>query len=487
MNPFADVAECRRALDNREISAEELTRTYLSRIETLNEQLGAFLRVDGDGALRDAREVDRARKNGEPLGPLAGIPVGLKDSLVTRDLETTAASRILEGWIPPYDATAVAKLKSAGAVVLGKLNMDEFAMGSSNEHSAYGPCRNPWNTERVPGGSSGGSAAAVAAGLCPLSLGSDTGGSIRQPAALCGITGLKPTYGRVSRYGLIAFASSLDQIGPMGRSAEDVAAALQVLAGRDPHDATSLDAEVPDYLAACRSEAGVRGMRIGRARELDDIEVDAAIRARVDGAIEALAAEGAEIVEVSLPYLRHSLAAYYLIAPAEASSNLARYDGVRYGKRAPSKSLQEMYSASRGEGFGTEVKRRIMLGTFALRAGYYDAYYKKAQQVRALIHRDFQNAFESVDAIASPTTPTTAFPIGAVADPLDMYREDVFTLACNLAGLPGISLPCGFDDDNLPIGLQLLAAPLQEPALLRIAAHFQRIDQSHLAYPELAQ
>jgi aspartyl-tRNA(Asn)/glutamyl-tRNA(Gln) amidotransferase subunit A len=465
------------------LRAQELCRALIERIARIDGELGSFLRVDEEGAMAQARAVDEAVAGGADPGPLAGVPVGLKDLLVTKGLETTAASRILRGWIPPYDGTVVGKLRGAGAVLLGKLNMDEFAMGSSNEHSSVKPCANPWDLARVPGGSSGGSAAAVAAGLCPIALGTDTGGSIRQPASFCGTVGIKPTYGRVSRYGLIAFASSLDQIGPLARSAEDAALALEVIAGVDPKDATSIDAPVPAYRAACAGD--VKGLRIGIAEEMGGDVVAGPVADAVAGAITELERAGAEVVRVSLPHTRYALPAYYLIAPAEASSNLARYDGVRYGHRSEHQAdLVEMYEASRGEGFGPEVKRRIMLGTFALRAGYYDAYYKKAQQVRTLIRQDFERAFEKVDLIASPTSPTVAFEAGARKDGMEMYQADIFTLSCNLAGLPGMSLPCGADPDGMPVGLQLLAPALGEETLFRVAGAYQRLSDWHQRTPE---
>ncbi len=474
------------AIRNKEISASELCSAYLARIAKLDDQVGAFVRVDHQGATAMAKLVDAAIAAGEEPGPLAGVPVALKDLLVTEDLETSAASKILAGWIPPYDGTAVARLRNAGAVILGKLNLDEFAMGSSNEHSSIKPCANPWNLARVPGGSSGGSAAAVAANLCAISLGTDTGGSIRQPASFCGVLGLKPTYGRVSRYGVIAYASSLDQIGPLARSAEDAALMLEVICGKDPKDATSLDAPVPAFRQACQGD--VRGLRIGIADEMSGDLSDPQVAAAVEAGIQVLQRAGAEVSRISLPHTRYALPAYYLLAPAEASSNLARYDGVRFGMRAgDERDLMDMYCQTRGQGFGAEVKRRIMLGTFALRAGYYDAYYKKAQQVRALIAEDFKQAFTKVDVIASPTAPSVAFAPGAKASPMDMYQADIFTLSCNLAGLPGMSMCCGFDSDNMPIGLQLLAPPLQEESLLRCAGEYQRRTDWHTRRPEAFQ
>jgi len=473
---WLSAAEQARKVRTREVSARELVHTYLDRIAALDGALGAYLLVDAEGALARADAVDAAIARGEDPGPLAGVPVAIKDVLVTEGMTTTAASRILAGWVPPYDGTAVARLRAAGAIVLGKLNCDEFAMGSSNENSAVKPCRNPWDLERVPGGSSGGSAAAVAAALCAASLGTDTGGSIRQPAALCGIVGVKPTYGRVSRWGAIAFASSLDQIGPMARTVEDAALLLETIAGVDPRDATSVDAPVPRYRDALG--LGAAGLRIGVPREYFPDALDAEVRAAAERAIAALREAGARIVDVSLPHTRYALPTYYLLAPAEASSNLARYDGVRYGLReggpAGKASLLDMYRQTRGAGFGAEVKRRIMIGTYALRAGYYDAYYKKAQQVRALIKRDFDEAFAAVDLVIAPTTPTPAFKLGEKSAPIDMYLADVFTLSCNLAGLPGVAVPAGLSSAGLPIGVQLLGRPLDEATALRAAAALER-------------
>jgi aspartyl-tRNA(Asn)/glutamyl-tRNA(Gln) amidotransferase subunit A len=450
-----------------ELSSATVVDALLGRIAAHDGELGAFLAMD-QGARAAAAEIDRKRAAGEPLGPLAGVPIGLKDNLVTRGVATTAASKILDGWIPPYDATVVDKLRAAGAIILGKLNCDEFAMGSSTENSAVKPTRNPWDTTRVPGGSSGGSAAAVAAGFCAGALGTDTGGSIRQPAAFCGVVGVKPTYGRVSRWGAIAFASSLDQIGPLTRTVEDAALLLEVIAGVDPHDETSIDAPVPRYRDAPTGE--VAGLRIGIPHEYFDGAIDADVRGALERAKAVLVERGAVLVDITLPHTPHALPAYYIVAPAEASSNLARYDGIRFGVAAKdAKNLQDLYMRSRGQGFGTEVKRRIMLGTYALRSGYYDAYYKKAQQVRTLIKRDFDQAFHHVDAVLTPTTPTAAFPFGAKASPIEMYQADVFTLACNLAGLPGISVPCGLTGEGLPIGAQLLGKPLDEATILRVA------------------
>ncbi len=483
---FLSATEIAHAVGGRALSAVEVAQAHLARIAREDGALGCWLRVDEAGALAQAEAVDRAVARGDHL-PLAGVPVGLKDLFVTEGLETTAGSRILAGWIPPYDGTAVARLRRAGAVILGKLNMDEFAMGSSNENSAYGPVHNPWDPTRVPGGSSGGSAAAVAAGLCALSLGTDTGGSIRQPASLCGVVGIKPTYGRVSRHGVIAFASSLDQVGPLGRTALDCALALEALAGHDPLDATSIDAPVPRYTDACREP--VEGLRVGVPESFFcaaglDAQVGALVRAAI-GKLESL---GARVVPIELPNAEHSLATYYLIAPAECSSNLARYDGVRYGLRVPSGDLGQMYKATRAAGFGPEVKRRIMLGTYALRTGYYDAYYLRAQKVRALIKRDFDRAFEACDVIATPTSPVAAWQLGertieGCGDPLAMYLADIYTISCNLAGLPGLSVPCGFVDGKLPVGLQLLGPPLGEANVLRVAAGYQRATDWHTRHP----
>jgi aspartyl-tRNA(Asn)/glutamyl-tRNA(Gln) amidotransferase subunit A len=502
--PFDSLEDLSNAVRRGQASAVEVTKAYLDRITALDKDLGCFLRVDAEGALEQAAAVDARVKNGEAAAgglALCGVPVGLKDALCTRGLETSCASKILAGWVPPYDATVVERLRRAGAVVLGKLNMDEFAMGSSNENSAYFPCHNPWDPSRVPGGSSGGSAAAVAASLCAVALGSDTGGSIRQPAALCGVVGLKPTYGRVSRYGLVAFASSLDQVGPLCRTVEDAALMLAVIGGYDPHDSTSIPEEQPDYLAACRQP--LKGLRIGLPVEYfrqGPKGLDPQIEAAVREALALLVREGAKLVEVSLPHTPHAVAAYYLIATAEASSNLARYDGVRYGRRelpqpadlSPQRSaLFEMYCRTRAAGFGPEVKRRILLGTYVLRSGYYDAYYRRASQIRTLVRRDFLNVFSagSCDVIATPTSPSLAFRLGErTTDPLSMYLADIYTISCNLAGLPGLSLPCGFGvppdgQRPLPIGLQFLGPPLGEAGILRVAANYQRLTDWHRRRP----
>jgi len=464
------------------ISATEVCRASLARIESLNPSLNAFNHIAAGRALARAADVDRMRAGGAPLGPLAGVPVALKDNLCVRGMRTTASSKILDTFIPPYDATVVRRLEDAGAVIVGKTNCDEFAMGSSNENSAYGPVRNPWATDRTPGGSSGGSAAAVAARAAAAALGSDTGGSIRQPASFCGVVGLKPTYGRVSRYGLLAFASSLDQIGPLTRTASDAALLLGVLAGPDPADATASRHPVPDFTAALTGD--VKGLRIGIPRGFVTDGVDEGVRRAFDEALDRLKREGASLIDVELPHARYAIPVYYLVATAEASSNLARYDGVRYGHRASGNgNLKEMYSQTRDEGFGAEVKRRIMLGTYVLSAGYYDAFYLKAQQVRTLLRQDYDAAFEKVDVVAMPTSPTPPFRLGEKTDdPLQMYLADVFTVSANLAGLPAISVPCGFSE-RLPIGLQLTGRLFDEATLLRIADAYQRVTDWHTQSP----
>jgi aspartyl-tRNA(Asn)/glutamyl-tRNA(Gln) amidotransferase subunit A len=457
---------------------------YLDRVERLDPQVRAFLTVTRDEALRLAAEADARFKAGAPRGPLDGVPVALKDVLCTRGVATTCGSRILEGFVPPYDATVVARLRAAGAILVGKLNMDEFAMGSSTEHSAFFTTRNPWDLARVPGGSSGGAAAAVAADLAALSLGTDTGGSIRQPAAFCGVLGMKPTYGRVSRYGLIAFASSLDQIGPFARDAEDAALMLQVIAGPDPMDSTAVDVPVPDYRAALAQ--GIEGLRIGVPAEYFIDGMDPEVERAVREAIATLEKLGARTEPVSLPHTEYGLAAYYVIAPAEASSNLARYDGVKYGLRiSGARDLIDMYSKTRAAGFGAEVKRRVMLGTYVLSAGYYDAYYGQAQKVRTLVRRDFEQAFERVDLLVAPTTPGVAFKMGEKEDPLQMYLNDIFTIPVNLAGLPGVSIPGGFTQGGLPIGLQLIARAFDEATLLRAAHAYQQATPWHTRRPPL--
>jgi aspartyl-tRNA(Asn)/glutamyl-tRNA(Gln) amidotransferase subunit A len=479
-------AAIRRAVASGRVTATEVCRTALDRIHEADGLLNAFRYVDDEGALARAAEIDRRREELMHL-PLVGVPVAIKDNICTRRMPTTASSHILDGYRPPYDATVVERLESAGAVIVGKTNCDEFAMGSSTENSAYGVTRNPWNPDRIPGGSSGGSAAAVAARLVPLALGSDTGGSIRQPAALCGVTGFKPTYGRVSRYGLLAFASSLDQIGPIAACVEDVALATTVLAGHDPRDATSADALVPDFAGAV-SEGSLNGLRVGVPRALISDGVEPDVLQAVEAALAILAGRGAKLVDIDLPHSRHGIAAYYLIATAEASSNLARYDGVRYGVRSPGadRALLEMYERTRGQGFGPEVKRRIMLGTYVLSAGYYDAYYRKAQQIRTLIGHDYDAAFEQVDVIALPTSPTGAFPLGErTSDPVLMYLADVFTVGANLAGVPAISVPCGFTSANLPVGLQLTSRKMDEATLLRAAAAYERATDWHEQAPPI--
>ena len=469
------IAEWRQQLQSGEVSARELTDQYLARIASVDGTIHAFLEVTAERARADADRIDAARAAGETLPPLAGIPLAIKDNLCTRGIRTTCSSRMLESFVPPYESTVTERLWQAGGVLLGKVNLDEFAMGSSTETSAFGPSRNPWNPERVPGGSSGGSAAAVAAGECIGSLGSDTGGSIRQPAAFCGVVGLKPTYGRVSRYGLVAFASSLDQVGPFTTSVADAAEILQVIAGADPRDATCLAAPVPDYRAALQQP--VKGLRVGLIKECLEAEgLDPQVKASVLAAADQLQALGCELVEVSCPRFNDGIATYYVIAPSEASANLARYDGVKYGYRAEgATSLAEMTARSRAEGFGDEVQRRILIGTYALSAGYVDAYYRKAQQVRTLIRRDFDRAFDAVDVLLTPTSPTTAFRFGAHAeDPLAMYLADLLTIPANMAGLPAISVPCGFDDQGLPIGVQLITGVLQEERLLQVAHHYEQ-------------
>ncbi len=462
------------AVAARRTSSLELTEAALARIEKVDPRLGAFLTVSAERARAEARAADARAARGERRSPLDGVPVAVKDLFSTRGLSTTAGSRILEGYRPPYDADAVERLAAAGAVLLGKLNMDEFAMGSSNENSGYKPCRNPWDPSRTPGGSSGGSAAAVAARLAHGTLGTDTGGSIREPAAFCGVVGVKPTYGRVSRYGVVAFASSLDQVGPLARTVGDAALLLRTVAGHDPRDMTSSSRPVDDYLATL--EGGAKGLRIGVPREWLAGGLEPGTEAAVRAALDTYQQLGANLIEVSLPHSRYGIAAYYIIAPAEASSNLARYDGVRFGIRSPARGLREMYGDTRDRGFGPEVKRRIMLGTYALSAGYYDAYYLRAQKVRTLVRRDLDQAFECCDVVAGPVAPGVAFRLGEkVEDPLQMYLADVFTITANLAALPALSVPCGKDaTTGLPVGLQLVGRPFDESTLLRAARAFER-------------
>jgi aspartyl-tRNA(Asn)/glutamyl-tRNA(Gln) amidotransferase subunit A len=492
-----------------EVTSVEVTEAFLGQIERHDERVQAFLRVDRQAALAKADEIDRKRKEGTPLGRLAGLPVAVKDLLCTQGEPTTCASRILADFRPPYDATVIAALKSADAVILGKTNMDEFAMGGSNENSAFQVTRNPWDLERIPGGSSGGAAACIAARMAPLSVGSDTGGSIRQPAALCGVTGMKPTYGRVSRYGLVAFASSLDQIGPLARTAEDTALLLEVLAGHEPRDSTSVNLPVPQYTQSVTQP--LESLRIGLVREHFGEGLDPAVDTAVREAIRVFESLGATTKELSLPHSKYAVATYYIIAPCEASSNLARYDGVHYGYRTDEKAISaeleadrkrlqaagdtqaladldnamiRMYRRTRAEGFGPEVKRRIMLGTYALSAGYYDAYYLKALKVRRLIRQDFDRAFDEVDLVVGPVAPTPAYKIGEkVDDPLSMYLFDLYTVSTNLAGIGGISIPCGFSPDQMPIGLHLQAPPFEEERLLRAAHMYQQATDWHTRQP----
>lgn len=498
-------------LESGQVTSTEVTAAFLSQIERHDGRVRAFLHVRREAALAQAAEIDQRRKAGQPVGRLAGLPVAIKDVLCTQGEVTTCASRMLENFRPPYDATSVAKLKAADAVLIGKTNMDEFAMGGSNENSAFGPTHNPWDLTRIPGGSSGGSAACVAASMVPLAVGSDTGGSIREPAALCGVTGMKPTYGRVSRYGLVAFASSLDQIGPLGRTAEDIALLLEVLAGHDPLDSTSIPQPVPEYTNSIHKP--LEGLRLGLVREHFGDGLDAEVEKAVREAVRVYQSLGATVKDISLPHGKYAVATYYIIAPCEASSNLARYDGVHYGYRTDEKqmaaelekervslakagdtaaldqldnALVRMYRLTREQGFGAEVKRRIMLGAYALSAGYYDAYYLKALKVRRLIRQDYDRAFEQVDLIVGPVTPTTAFKIGEkVDDPLSMYLFDLYTVSTNLAGIGGISIPCGLSSSGLPIGLQLQAPPLEEERLLRGAHMFQQATDWHTKRPAL--
>jgi len=479
------IHEAQQLLLQKDISSTELTRAVLDRIEAFDDKIGAYITVTADQALLQAEQADQSIASGE-VKPLTGIPLGIKDLMCTSGLRTTCASRILENFIPPYDATVVKKLKDDGAVIIGKTNMDEFAMGSSTEHSAMHVTHNPWDLSRIPGGSSGGSAAAVAADLCLGALGSDTGGSIRQPASHCGVVGLKPTYGRVSRFGLVAFASSLDQIGPLAKDTMDSAMLMNAICGYDSADSTSVPKSVPDYTSALKR--GLKGLAVGIPQEyfaLEGLAPDVA--AAVKQAIKVIEAQGAECREVSLPNTEHVVAVYYVIAPSEASSNLARYDGVKYGFRDKAKnSLIEMYRSTRSQGFGMEVQRRIIIGTYCLSAGYYDAYYGKASQVRTLIMEDFKKAFETCDVILAPVAPTPAFKIGEnTEDPLTMYLSDIFTLSANLAGIPGMSVPCGFSSNGLPIGLQLMAKHFNEEVLLKVAYNFEQATDFHKPRPKL--
>ncbi len=478
------IHEIHGLLRSGQIGAVETVSAFLERIRAIDPKVNAYLSTMGEQALDEARLFDSGKKDFS-ASPLAGVPIAIKDVICIKGSVTTCGSRMLQGFVAPYSATVIEKLRQAGAVFIGKTNMDEFAMGSSTENSAFMKTRNPWDLDRVPGGSSGGSAAAVAAGLCAGALGTDTGGSIRQPSSFCGVTGIKPTYGRVSRFGLVAFASSLDQIGPITRDVEDAAILLQAIAGYDPRDSTSVDLPVPEYRAALKET--IRGLRLGIPREYFIEGTDPEVEAAVRNAISTCRQLGAHIVDISLPHTEYGIAAYYIIAPAEASSNLARYDGVKYGHRAQeTRDLIEMYRKSRSQGFGAEVKRRIMLGTYVLSAGYYDAYYRKASQVRTLIRRDFLDAFEKCDAILAPVSPIAAFRLGEkMDDPLQMYLSDVFTLPASLAGIPGISTPCGFTSQNLPIGLQILGPHFREELILRIACQFEQATPFHLQRPEV--
>ncbi|MBN1899757.1 Asp-tRNA(Asn)/Glu-tRNA(Gln) amidotransferase subunit GatA [Candidatus Sumerlaeota bacterium] len=479
------VKEARDRLLQREISSRELTLGVLERIREIDPKIHAYLEVSEELAMEQAEEADKRLAKGDNISPLTGIPIAIKDNICAKGVRTTCASRILENFTPPYDATVISHLKQAGAVILGKTNMDEFAMGSSTENSGFQITRNPWNLERIPGGSSGGSAAAVASDMAICALGSDTGGSIRQPASYCSVVGLKPTYGRVSRYGLVAYGSSLDQIGPLTKNVIDAAIVLSAIAGHDPRDSTSVNKPVPDYTSYCREE--IEGLRIGVPREYFAEGMDPEVANLVHSAIRRMEEMGAEIVDISLPHTQYAIACYYICAMAEASSNLARYDGAHYGYRAPdTDNIIEMYSKTRAQGFGAEVKRRIMLGTYALSAGYYDAYYLKALRVRTLIKRDFENAFEKVDIVATPVTPTAAFKIGEkITDPLTMYLSDIYTISLNLAGMCGISIPCGFTGGSLPVGLQLIANIFQEDILFRAAYAYEQSTPHHKRKPDI--
>ena len=490
-NIHSTAAEMASALASKEISSVELTKQHLDRIASVDGKIHAFLHIDNAGALEQAAEIDKKRASGEKLSPLAGVPIAVKDILAQKGIPTTAGSKILEGWRPPYDSTVVAKLKAAGVVILGKTNMDEFAMGSSTENSAYGTTQNPWDLTRTPGGSSGGSAAAVAAFEAPLAIGTDTGGSIRQPAALTGIVGVKPTYGAVSRYGVVAYSSSLDQVGPFARTVLDTALLHEAIAGHDERDSTSINAPVPQVVAAAK-RLDVKGMKIGVIKELSGSGFQAGVSARIAESIELLIAAGAEIVEVSCPNFEYALAAYYLIAPSEASSNLARFDSMRYGLRVGddgSRGAEEVMSATREAGFGKEVKRRIILGTYALSSGYYDAYYGSAQKVRTLVKQDFDNAFAKADVLISPVTPTTAFKIGEKSnDPVAMYLSDIATIPVNMAGIGGMSLPVGLaDEDGLPVGLQIMAPVMQDDRFYRVGGTLEAALLSKWGQPILSK
>ena len=490
-NIHSTAADMASALAAKEISSVELTKQHLDRIASVDGKINAFLHIDNAGALEQAEAIDKKRASGEKLSPLAGVPIAVKDILAQKGIPTTAGSKILEGWRPPYDSTVVAKLKAAGVVILGKTNMDEFAMGSSTENSAYGTTQNPWDLTRTPGGSSGGSAAAVAAFEAPLAIGTDTGGSIRQPAALTGIVGVKPTYGAVSRYGVVAYSSSLDQVGPFARTVLDTALLHEAIAGHDERDSTSINAPVPQVVAAAK-RLDVKGMKIGVIKELSGSGFQAGVSARIAESIELLVAAGAEIVEVSCPNFEYALAAYYLIAPSEASSNLARFDSMRYGLRVGdygSRGAEEVMSATREAGFGKEVKRRIILGTYALSSGYYDAYYGSAQKVRTLVKQDFDNAFAKADVLISPVTPTTAFKIGEKSnDPVAMYLSDIATIPVNMAGIGGMSLPVGLaDEDGLPVGLQIMAPVMQDDRFYRVGGTLEAALLSKWGQPILSK
>ena len=474
--------ELREKTLSGKLTAKKVVEELFAQIEEKEPLIGAYLTLDKEGALKTAEEIDARVKRGERPGLLMGVPVAVKDNICTRGLRTTCASKILGNFVPPYDAHVVERLRAEDAIIVGKTNLDEFAMGSSTENSGFKPTKNPWDVRCIPGGSSGGSAAAVAAGMAYMALGSDTGGSVRQPACLCGVVGLKPTYGRVSRYGLVAFGSSLDQIGPITKDVRDAAILLQVIAGHDRRDSTCAAAPAPDYLSTL--DDPIAGVRIGVPKEYFAEGLNKEVHQAVEGAIRTYKGLGANVVEISLPHTMYAVAVYYIIATAEASSNLARYDGVRYGYRASSDGLISMYSRSRAEGFGSEVKRRIMLGTYALSSGYYDAYYLKASKVRNLIRQDFLSAFEKVDVVLCPTSPTPAFRLGErIENPLEMYLSDVFTIPANLAGIPGISIPCGFTRDNLPIGMQIMGKHFDEATLLKVARAFERETDYHLKRP----
>lgn len=478
-----NIAELRLLLEKREISSKDIAGSVAKRIESVENRIKAYVTVTTEQALRMAEDADKAIADGIKK-PLLGIPVAIKDNICTKGILTTCSSKMLGNYIPPYESTVTSRLKENGYILAGKTNLDEFAMGSSTEHSFFYPTRNPWKTDRIPGGSSGGSAAAVAADECIAALGSDTGGSIRLPAALCGVVGMKPTYGRVSRYGLVAFASSLDQIGPITKNVNDAAALMNIIAGKDMMDSTSVPADVPDFTSVIGKE--ITGIRVGIPKEYFIEGMDPEVTSAVQHAIKQLESLGAVPVEISLPHTGYAVATYYVLALSEASSNLARYDGVKYGFRAEAKDLMDMYLRSRSEGFGQEVKRRIMIGTYALSSGYYDAFYKKAQQVRTLIKNDFEHAFKTVDLLVTPTSPTPAFRIGEkIDDPLKMYLTDIFTLSVNLAGAPGISVPCGFTSENLPIGLQLIGRHFDEETILQVAHAYEQSTEWHRRKPEL--